>query len=260
MTPDIRSPMRLRVASSVRVRLLLVASFACAACGGSSASTGLTGPAQSEAGPGQDVDGGGGTNDGGPSGSDGGPTPTPDASTDTGPGTSTDGTPQRLSCTSTFGSALSTAHGRIDGRLVALVPTNQHSCNSDTTHLHLQIAMSGSTYDVAVNLDALTDEIDTPLPDGAWSEGWHDTMTLDYVSNLGLHAAAFTAGTVDTIQQHLIASLANVNHISVFATGYGPGGAHLVHRQGGGRDGAVFIEPLSAKAHGFVFHFNTQTF
>jgi len=143
---------------------------------------------------------------------------------------------------------------------VALVPTNQHACNSDTTHLHLQIAMSGSTYDVAVNLDALTDEIDAPLPDGAWTEGWHTTMQLDYVSNLGLHAGSFAAGTVDTIQAHLIAALANVNHISIFATGYGTDGAHLVHRQGGGRDGAIFIDPLSPKAHGFVFHFDTQTF
>jgi pyruvate/2-oxoglutarate dehydrogenase complex dihydrolipoamide dehydrogenase (E3) component len=37
-------------------------------------------------------------------------------------------------------------------------------------------------------------------------------------------------------------------------------GVHLVHRQGGNRDGAIFIDPLSAKAHAFVFHFSTQTF
>jgi hypothetical protein len=171
-----------------------------------------------------------------------------------------DGTPQRVTCTSSLGNALSTVHGRIDGRLVALVPTTQKGCNSDSTHLHLQIAMNGSTYDVAVNLDALTDELDAPLPDGPWAEGWHSTMALDYVTNLGLHAGTFTAGTVDGIQQHLVAALANVNHISIFATGYGPDGAHLVHRQGGGRDGAIFIDPLSPTAHGFVFHFNTQTF
>jgi hypothetical protein len=171
-----------------------------------------------------------------------------------------DGTPQRVTCTSTLGTGLNTMHGRLDGRLVALVPTTEHACNSDSTHLHLQIAMNGSTYDVAVNLDALTDELDAPLPVSAWTEGWHDTMQLDYVSNLGLHAGTFTAGTVDGIQQHLVAALANVNHISIFATGYGPDGAHLVHRQGGGRDGAIFIDPLSPKAHGFVFHFDTQTF
>ena len=126
--------------------------------------------------------------------------------------------------------------------------------------MHLQIAVSGTTYDIAVNLDAMTEELDAALPAGAWSEGWHEPMALDYVTNLGLHSGTFATQTADVIQQHLIAALANVNHISIFATGYGPGGAHLVHRQGGGRDGAIFIEPLSAKAHGFVFHFNTQTF
>src|SRR5512140_2168524 len=241
------------------MRLAVVASLLLVACGGSSSSPGLAGPGGGDPGAGQDGGGAPGSSPEGGDTTDGGAGPGPDASSDSAPAPG-DGTPQRLACTSSFGSALSTVHGRIDGRLVALVPTTQHSCSSDSTHLHLQIAMNGSTYDVAVNLDALTDEIDAPLPDGAWTEGFHDTMQLDYVANLGLHSTAFTAGTVDTIQQRLVAALANVNHVSVFATGYGPGGAHLVHRQGGGRDGAVFIDPLSPKAHGFVFHFDTQTF
>ncbi len=226
------------------------------ACGGSSAGTSAEGPRDDAAAPAADG-GPAASSDGGNALGDSGGT-LRDGDTDADRGA--DGTPQRVACTNNFGAALSTVHGRIDGRLVAVVPTTQRSCNSDSTHLHLQVAMNGATYDVAVNLDALVEEIDAPLPDGAWSEGWHDTMQLDYVSSLGLHSTTFTAGTADALQQRLITALATVNHISIFATGYGPGGAHLVHRQGGGRDGAVFGDPLAPNAHGFVFHFNTQTF
>jgi hypothetical protein len=239
----------------------LFAALALAACGGSSAPIGPIAPLQVDGGSSGEPAGLDGGSDPGNTTTDGSPPPLPptDAgAADADPGI--DGTPQRLSCTATFGTALSINHGRLDGRLVAIVPTNRHACNSDSTHLHLQVAVSGSTYDVAVNLDALTQELDASLPDGAWSEGWHETMSLDYVSGLGLHSSSFTMSTPDVIQQRLIAALTNVNHISIFATGYGPGGAHLVHRQGGGRDGAVFLEPLSPKAHAFVFHFDTQTF
>ena len=54
--------------------------------------------------------------------------------------------------------------------------------------------------------------------------------------------------------------MANANHVSIFATGYGPGGAHLVHRNGGGNDGAIVLDPLAPKAHLFVFHFSNQSF
>jgi hypothetical protein len=46
----------------------------------------------------------------------------------------------------------------------------------------------------------------------------------------------------------------------VFATGYGPDGAHLVHRNGNGRDGLVVTQPLSRPAHVRMFSFSSQTF
>jgi hypothetical protein len=46
----------------------------------------------------------------------------------------------------------------------------------------------------------------------------------------------------------------------VFATGYGPTGIHDVHRNGGGRDGAIVVRPLSSPAHLLFFHFTDQSF
>ncbi len=169
----------------------------------------------------------------------------------------TDGTPTRKACTNSFGSGLNAFHGRIDGFLVAIVPQGQHSCNGDSSHVHLQVEMSGSVYDVAVNVDGLEAELSHPMVDGAWSEGWHTNADgLDYPNALGIHSAAFATTNATT----LIASLANVNHISVFATGYGPTGIHLVHRKGGGADGAIIADPLGANPHFYVFRFATDSF
>src|SRR5258706_669036 len=85
----------------------------------------------------------------------GGPAATSDA-----PATDTsvhvdDGTPTRLACTSTFGTALtaSPTYGRLDGFLVAIVPPgNGSACNADSTHVHLQVRMTGAVYDVAVDV------------------------------------------------------------------------------------------------------------
>jgi hypothetical protein len=51
-----------------------------------------------------------------------------------------------------------------------------------------------------------------------------------------------------------------VNHISVFGTGYGPDGAHLIHRNGQGHDGLLVTQPLSTPAHARLFSFTTQAF
>src|SRR5690349_2831550 len=80
-----------------------------------------------------------------------------DASGDTAPGIdgtldAVDGAPMRLPCTGSFGSALSTSYGRLDGYLVAIVPPGNGGCNADTDHIHLQVKMNGAIYDVAVNV------------------------------------------------------------------------------------------------------------
>jgi hypothetical protein len=175
-----------------------------------------------------------------------------------------DGDPQRVPCTRTLGAALTAVHGRLDGTLVAFVPVGAADCNGDSTHVHLQVRADGATYDVAVNVsdpakvDYLAMEL--PLPDGAWREGWHadQAALLDYPS-LGVHAAAFTPTATADLAAALDAELAQANHVSIFMTGYGPDGGHLVHRNGGGADGAIFVQPLG-KPRALMFHFSDQAF
>ncbi|HTJ42814.1 MAG TPA: hypothetical protein VL463_12010 [Kofleriaceae bacterium] len=175
-----------------------------------------------------------------------------------------DGTPTRMACTNNLGSALGSVHGRLDGYLVAIVPTTTHSCNGDDTHVHLQVKSNGAVYDVAVNVsdpanvDFLAEDL--PLPDGAWSEGWHagQAALLDYPS-IGVHAADFTGVPAAQLETTLNSELANANHVSIFMTPYGPDGGHLVHRNGNGNDGAIVIEPLG-RSRLLMFHFANQAF
>jgi hypothetical protein len=57
-----------------------------------------------------------------------------------------------------------------------------------------------------------------------------------------------------------MADLANANHISIYGTGYGPDGAHLIHRNGGGHDGLLITQPLSTPSHARLFSFSSQAF
>ncbi|HEY8076466.1 MAG TPA: hypothetical protein VIF62_20215 [Labilithrix sp.] len=193
-----------------------------------------------------------------------GTTPPPGGTTSSSgapPPSSTDGTPTRVACTSSFGSALTTAHGRLDGYLVSIVPeSTRNECNADSSHVHLQVKANGAVYDVAVNLDTLEATTDIALPGGAWSEGWHANSSLDYPTDLSLHSSAFTTTTSSAERMHIESALANANHVAIWATGYDPTGAHLVHRQGGGRDGAIAIDPLDPKAHVLAFRFSTDSF
>lgn len=181
-----------------------------------------------------------------------------------------DGAPIRRACTSTFGSNLSSAYGRLDGILVAIVPPGPSSapCNADQTHVHLQVQALGAVYDVAVNVgtddasnDVHTVTLDTVTLGAPWSEGWHTGLTTDYVA-LGVRAGALPLRTQAQTVAALTAELAAVNHISVYGTGYSPtpSGAHLIHRNGNGRDGMLVTRPLAAAPHARLFSFSNQTF
>lgn len=172
-----------------------------------------------------------------------------------------DGTPSRVACTFTLGNGLAPArHGRLDGQLVAIVAPNNHQCPSDSQHLHLQVAMGGATYDIAVNLDGFEGELDAKLPGAPFAEGWHP-LDLDYVRDLGLHSSSLTLTTPSAVRARVELALANANHISVYGTPYpGSDGAHLVHRNGKNQDGALIINPLAAKARVIAFRFASDTF
>jgi hypothetical protein len=173
-----------------------------------------------------------------------------------------DGAPTRVACTSNFGSGLTVDHGRLDGILVAIVPVTQKSCNGDSSHVHLQVRSKGATYDVAVNTDVLFAERDHAMPGGAWTDGWHAGVPLDYVKDFVIHSGNFATLTADQLAQKVEQSLASANHVSIFATGYGSDGVHNVHRRGGGYndDGAIVLEPLSPVPHVLMFCFSDQGF
>jgi len=197
------------------------------------------------------------------------PDPQPDPSGDAGvdPDAATDdaafddGTPTRIACTSKLGSGLVPPnHGRLDGQLVAIVAPDARRCPSDASHLHLQILMSGAVYDVAVNLDGFEGETEAKLPGIPFAEGWHP-MDLDYVNDLGLHAAALNVTTAAAVRARLELVLASTNHISVFGTAYpGSDGAHLIHRNGIAQDGALVVSPLAPKSRVIAFRFANDTF
>ncbi len=176
-----------------------------------------------------------------------------------------DGTPTRQACTSTFGTALTKTFGRMDGYLVAIVPPGNGGCNADSNHLHLQVRVNGAIYDVAVDVDSPTIEDvhtgtrDLPLIGAAWSEGWHPGGLVDYVS-LGVHSVDLPLGTKPGLVSEMTNDLASANHVSIYATGYGPDGAHLVHRNGNGHDGVIVTQPLSSPSHMRFLSFTSQSF
>ncbi len=176
-----------------------------------------------------------------------------------------DGTPTRLPCTNVFGNAITSSFGRLDGILVAIVPPGSGKCQSDASHVHLQVKMNGAIYDLAVNVgtsgmqEVHSTTRDLPMPRLLWSEGWHPNVTDDYAS-LGVHAGDLPLRTAAELTADITSDLASVNHISVFATGYSPNGGHLVHRNGSGHDGLIVTMPLSSTPHIRMFSFSSQSF
>lgn len=170
-----------------------------------------------------------------------------------------DGSITRIACTGNFGNQLSSRFGRLDGTIVSVVaPGGSRTCNGDSSHVHLQVAMNGKTYDVAINTDALSDATDIGLPGSAWSEGWHTGVSLDY-AQLGVHSTSFTSASASATAQKIESFVANANHVSIFATGYNASGVHLVHRNGNKTDGAVIINPTTTP-RALLFRFADQSF
>ncbi len=160
------------------------------------------------------------------------------------------------SCSDTFGRALTRAHGRLDGRVYAVVPRSSKRCNGDRGHVHLQVLANGGIYDVAINTSSNELELEAPLLGSTWSEGWHPGVRLDYADDLGVHDEDL--GSIDSAA--LRADLASADRVAVFMTGYGTGGGHLVHRHGGDADGAIVLDPTGASPRYYLFAFDNQSF
>ncbi|HEY4177934.1 MAG TPA: hypothetical protein VGM90_13900 [Kofleriaceae bacterium] len=191
-----------------------------------------------------------------------------DSSVDAAPIVVDDGAPTRITCKpqNQLGSALTTSYGRLDGILVAIVPPGGGGCQADNNHLHLQIRMNNQVYDVAVNVgdetgveDVHSTTREIAMPGIPWQEGWHTAVSANYPT-LGVVATDLPLRTTAELVGDLMNDLSSANHISVFATGYGSDGAHLVHRNGNSRDGLIVTEPLSRPAHVRMFSFTGQAF
>jgi len=173
-------------------------------------------------------------------------------------------------CSMTFGDALTNAFGRLDGTVLAVVPPNDQACAMpNMTHLVVQVNMSGAVYRMVI--DVLSEycdpdevslyELDAPLKDGAWAEGWHAGVDFDYVLTLGVHSTSFTAMTQANLVDKVTSEIVLGSKISFFATSMDePTSAHLVHRNITNQDGAIVIGPDTASPHYLLFRFSDQTF
>jgi hypothetical protein len=199
-------------------------------------------------------------------------TSTEDAASDAATGAEGDAAPRNATCTPTSqqnGTAVNTTHGRLDGTLVFVVPPvgNYDQCNGDSSHVHLQVEVSGSIYDIAVDIGtAPNDEVGMykqaiTLPDGAWSEGWHGDGALSYKS-LDLSSTSFPIESPTAIANVLESLLDDTSQISIFCTGYSQdNGCHDVHYEDGtGNDGALVLNPTAASPTVVFFRFSTQSF
>ena len=171
-------------------------------------------------------------------------------------------------CATTFGDALTNAFGRLDGTVLAVVPPADDACALiNGTHVVIQVVEGGVAYRMV--LDVLSDsgdpnvffyEENAALVAGAWSEGWHAGVALDYSGTLGLHSGVFTSMTEAALVDKVTSEITLGSHISVFATSAGEANsAHLIHRNLTNQDGAIVINPETAP-HYLLFRFSEQTF
>jgi hypothetical protein len=165
------------------------------------------------------------------------------------------------------GTAVNSNYGRLDGTLVFVVGVGQdRSCNGDDSHVHLQIEVSGSVYDVAVDIGQTSDEVglyedSISVPGGAWVEGWHSSESFAYPA-LGIHSSSLPLVAPDPLGVQLENLLANTSQISIFCTGYTQGnGCHDVHYvDGSGGDGAIVLDPSAGNSPALFFRFSSQNF
>lgn len=180
-------------------------------------------------------------------------------------------------CASTFGSELTAGFGRIDGTVYAVQKPSDTQCtlpNSD--HIIIQVLMHGAVYRLVTNVKS-----DRPAPDGgdnrvqmiavgsiplpapAFAEGWHigDDIWIDYVRHFNVHAEQFTPQDIDPLVQDIASRIHVGDPISIYAqSGEGrPDSAHLVHRNGHGKDGAIVLNPTADPTY-LLFHFAEQRF
>lgn len=174
-------------------------------------------------------------------------------------------------CASTFGTALPSGYGRLDGVVLAVVtPSDAQCAMPNSTHVVVQVLAGGAAYRMVVNVASTVAGVDPrvrfaevahPLPWPAWSEGFHADQQLDYEATLSLHADAAPFEPVASAEliARVVARVAVGARVSVYAQGSGGSSAHLVHRNGSHDDGAIVLDPTGSPRF-LVFHFDGQRF
>jgi hypothetical protein len=227
------------------------------ACGGDSSTSTSTSDTATSTAAGTATGTGGAGGAGGGSGGDGGS------------GGSGGAAPSKAAnCASTFGTELTSAFGRLDGVVTAVVkPIDQQCAGVNGDHVVIEAKMNGAIYRLVVNIQSDFGDpqvnylaIDHALPPPAWAEGWHTGLAVDYPTTFGVHVGEF--------KPHPLAELADIvtdaiplgEKISVYAESSGGASAHKVHRNTGKTDGAIVLDPEGAKPRVLLFHFSTQNF
>ena len=172
-------------------------------------------------------------------------------------------------CVGAFGDQIgSVGFARFDGTVVAVLPPNDQACPApNSTHAILEIESSGATYRMVIDVDDKfsrgtihTDAIAHALVGPPWADGWQ-TLQLDYVGSLGVHASDFATMSTSDAVAWLTSPIELGAHVSVYATAQGEvDSAHLIHRNLPNADGAIVVDPESATPTWLLFAFGDQSF
>jgi hypothetical protein len=175
-------------------------------------------------------------------------------------------------CASTFGSALPSGYGRIDGTILAVLPPGDKACTApNSDHVVLEVQMGGAAYRVVVNVLSTVAGVDPnvrfgelakALPAPAWADGFHAGVTLDYPTDLGVHVTSslFVPIAMKDLVPIVVSELVPGAKVAVYAQGTGGDSVHLVHRVGKNDDGAIVVDPTGPSPRFMLFHFADQTF
>jgi hypothetical protein len=171
-------------------------------------------------------------------------------------------------CVDSFGNALTSAFGRLDGTTVAVVkPTDQQCTGVNNDHVVLEVMMNGAVYRLVVNIQSTFGDpnvdylaIDHALPPPAWAEGWHTGIAVDYVATFGVHSPDFKPYPLAQLADVVADAIPIGEKVSVYALSSGGGSAHEVHRNKGTTDGAIVLDLEGTSPKVLLFHFADQTF
>lgn len=176
-------------------------------------------------------------------------------------------------CAATFGNTLTSAFGRVDGTIVAVVaPGNEACAMPNRDHVIVQVQFGGAVYRMVVNVlsnggdpDIRVRTVTAPLPAPGFAEGWHPGLSLDYARDLGVHStdAAWDPMTLPEAVDAISTPIVVGAPIAVYATSSGGSfshSTHLVHRNGVAADGALVLDPTGPSPQWMIFHFADQSF